>query len=93
MKAKNNHGCKRANSGRKSDKEILNIRQKLDDNIDYNFVIERLKDLITNGDYRAIDLYMKYRWGTPVKSIEVYQESITDLNFELRDLLRFKEDK
>ena len=42
----NNHGGARKGAGRKSNKEIFNIRQQLDESIDSKFVVEKLFQLI-----------------------------------------------
>ena len=85
-----NWGGKRANSGRPSDGERLNIRKMLDESIDPQFVTDKLFQLIDNGDYRAIDLWHKYRIGTPVQSIDMNVNGSTDINFNLSDVIKFK---
>ena len=89
----NNHGGARKGAGRKSNKEIFNIRQQLDESIDSKFVVEKLFQLINNGDMRAIELYLKYRFGNPTKSIDVTMDTVQDLNFHLEDVLSFKKIK
>ena len=89
---KSNRGGARKGAGRKRKSDLIAIRDVLDTNIDRKFVVKRLHDLIDNGDIRAIELYLKYRVGLPTKSVEVFQESFTDLNFQLNDILKFKED-
>ena len=90
MEKTNNHGGKREGSGRKSDKEILNLRGLLDDSIDSEFVVKQLFNMIDTGDYRAIELYMKYRFGVPTKQIEMSVDTAQDINFHLEDVLKFK---
>jgi hypothetical protein len=87
-----NWGGKRPNSGRPSEGERLNIRKMLDDSIDPNFVTEKIFQLIDNGDYRAIDLYMKYRVGTAVQAIDLNVTGSTDVNFNLADVIKFKDE-
>ena len=87
-----NWGGKRPNSGRPSEGERLHIRKMLDENIDPVFVTEKLFQLVDNGDFRAIDLYMKYRVGTPVQSIDMNLTGSTDINFNLSDVIKFKDE-
>jgi hypothetical protein len=47
--------------------------------------------LIDSGDYRAIQLYLNYRFGNPIKSMEVMMDSVQDLKFNLQDILKFKD--
>jgi len=89
---KGKSGGKREGAGRPSEGERLNIRKMLDENIDPTFVTEKIFQLIDNGDYRAIDLYMKYRVGTPVQSIDMNVSGSTDVNFNLSDVIKFKEE-
>ncbi|MBT5090789.1 MAG: hypothetical protein HOM76_00050 [Flavobacteriaceae bacterium] len=91
MENANGHGGARKGSGRKKKEELLVIRQLLDENIDYKFVVEKLRDLIDSGDYRAIQLYLNYRFGNPIKSMEVMMDSVQDLKFNLQDILKFKD--
>ena len=46
--------------------------------------------MIDTGDYRAIELYMKYRFGLPTKQIEMSVDTAQDINFHLEDVLKFK---
>ena len=85
-------GGARKGAGRPSEGERLHIRQMLDETIDPAFVTEKIFQLIDNGDYRAIDLYMKYRIGTPVQSIDMNLTGSTDINFNLCDVIKFKDE-
>jgi hypothetical protein len=89
---KGKSGGKRAGAGRPSLGEQLKVRELLDEAIDPAFVTEKIFQLIDNGDYRAIDLYMKYRVGTPVQSIDMNVSGSTDINFNLSDVIKFKEE-
>ena len=89
---KGKSGGKREGAGRPSEGERINIRKMLDENIDPAYVTEKIFQLIDNGDYRAIDLYMKYRVGTPVQSIDMNVSGSTDINFNLSDVIKFKDE-
>jgi len=89
---KGKSGGKREGAGRPTEGERIHIRQMLDETIDPAFVTEKIFQLIDNGDYRAIDLYMKYRIGTPVQSIDMNLTGSTDINFNLSDVIKFKDE-
>jgi hypothetical protein len=82
-----NWGGKREGSGRKTQGEILRLKEILDETMDAEMVMGKLRELIENGDYRAIDLYLKYRVGSPTQSIEV--TSTHDINFNLNNIVSF----
>jgi len=67
----NHHGGKRNGAGRKTNVELIQIKSLLDNKIDREFVVSQLFNMISAGDYRAIELYMKYRWGVPTKMLDV----------------------
>ena len=56
-------------------------------------VINKLGELIERGDYRAIDLFMKYVHGTPKQSVDVKMDSKQDINFTLSNLINFKDEE
>ncbi len=87
-----NWGGKRANSGRPSDGERLNIRKMLDESIDPQFVTDKLFQLIDNGDMRSLDLYFKYRIGNPTQAIDMNVSGGADINFNLSDVIKFKKE-
>jgi hypothetical protein len=88
----NNWGGAREGAGRPTKGELLKVRELLDETIEPDLVTQKLRELIENGDYRAIDLYMKYRVGTPTQSIDVHTTGSQDLNFSLNNLITFKDD-
>jgi len=88
-----NWGGKREGAGRPTKGEALRIKELMDEAIDPAFVTEKIFQLIDNGDYRAIDLYMKYRVGTPVQTIDMNMSGETDINIKLANLITFKEEK
>jgi len=75
-------GGARVNAGRKRKSEEQNLIERLDDLIEQDEVISQLKELAVSGDFRAIQLYMAYRYGRPVeRQITMTQEvPIIDMN-------------
>jgi len=88
-----NWGGKREGAGRPSKGELLKLKDLMDENIDPAFVVQKLFTLIDNGDFRAIDLYLKHRVGMPKQSVDVHSTGDMDLNFKLKNLISFKDDK
>jgi hypothetical protein len=84
-----NWGGKRKGAGRPSRGEQVRVREILDDAITPEEVMGKLRELIDNGDYRAIDLYMKYRVGTPVQSIDLHTSGSVDVDFSLNNIVTF----
>ena len=72
----------RKGQGRPSKSEEHNLIEKLDKIIEADEVITKLKEMASNGDFRAIQLYMAYRFGRPVeRQITMTQEvPIIDMN-------------
>ena len=88
-----NWGGSRDNSGRPKKKYIENVKEILSDHIEQDMVINKLRELIENGDYRAIEMFMKYVHGTPKQTMDVNTTGDLDLNFKLSNIIRFKEDE
>lgn len=84
-----NWGGRRKGAGRPSRSEMLKIKELLDDHIDPSFVAAKLFQLIDNGDFRAIDLYLKHRVGMPKQTVDVNSTGDVDLNFKLKNLISF----
>ena len=61
------------------------------DNSDQNTVMQKLGELIDNGDYRAIEMFMKYVHGTPKQTVDLNSSSSVDLNVTLKGLISFDE--
>ena len=61
------NGGKRVGAGRKPKSEEQDLIEKLDLIINEEDVIKQLKELIADGDLRAIQLYLNYRRGRPMK--------------------------
>ena len=88
-----NWGGSRDNSGRPKKKYIENVKEILSDHIEQDMVINKLRELIENGDYRAIEMFMKYVHGTPKQTMDLNTTGDVDINFTLKNLIKFKEDK
>ena len=88
-----NWGGSRDNSGRPKKKYIENVKEILSDHIEQDMVINKLRELIENGDYRAIEMFMKYVHGTPKQTMDVNTTGDLDLNFKLSNIIRFKEEE
>jgi len=80
MEKKQQHGGFRKGSGRKSKIEEIHFIEKLDNIIDNNEAINKLKELIYNKNFNAIKLYLEYRYGKPKETIENINHN---LNHEL----------
>ena len=87
-----NWGGSRDNSGRPKKKYIENVKEILSDHIDQDMVMDKLRQLIENGDYRAIEMFMKYVHGTPKQTMDLNTSGDVDINFTLQNLIKFKED-
>lgn len=84
------HGGKRKGAGRKSKIEELAFINKLDNIIDSDDAIERLKDLINDSNFNAIKLYLEYRFGKPKETIETTHNVN---NFDIKELFKFDNSK
>lgn len=87
-----NWGGKREGSGRPKKEYIENVKAIMSDHIDQDMVMEKLRELIENGDYRAIEMFMKYVHGTPKQTMDINQTGDIDVNFTLSSLIKFKDD-
>tara|TARA_R110000764_G_scaffold101840_2_gene187176 strand:- start:1164 stop:1451 length:288 start_codon:yes stop_codon:yes gene_type:complete len=69
---KNNGGhSTKGKAGRKPKIDELKLIEKLDNVIESDDVLKKLKDLIQDNNYNAIKLYFEYRFGKPVDKIDV----------------------
>ena len=69
--SENKHGGARPGAGRKPKADEEKLIEKLDDIIDSKEAIKQLHELLSKGDFRAIQLYFQYRWGKPKEQIDV----------------------
>jgi len=67
---KNNKGHK-GKAGRKSKSEELQLIEKLNAHIDSDEAIIKLKEMIDEGDFKALQLYMNYMYGKPRETKDV----------------------
>jgi hypothetical protein len=82
------HGGKRQGAGRKPKIDEAKLIEKLDNLISKDAVIEKLGDMIMQGDGRAMNLYFTYRYGKPKESVDI--TSSEGLNINFKDLITFK---
>lgn len=87
-----NWGGVRDNSGRPKRKYIENVKEIMAEHIDQNMVMDKLCQLIENGDYRAIEMFMKYVHGTPKQTMDLNTSGDVDINFTLKNLIKFKDE-
>jgi len=66
---KNNGGHKTA--GRKSKSEEMELVGMLNKHIDKDEAIKKLKVMIDEGDFKAIQLYMNYMYGKPKETKDI----------------------
>ena len=72
---------------------LENVKEIMSEHIDQDMVMEKLGELIQNGDYRAIEMFMKYVHGTPKQIMDITTKGDVDINFTLSNLIKFKEDE
>ena len=82
------HGGKRKGAGRKPKIDEAKLIEKLDNLISKDAVIEKLGEMIMQGDGRAMNLYFTYRYGKPKESVDI--TSSEGLNINFKDLITFK---
>ena len=81
-----NRGGMRQGSGRKSKAHEQKLIEKLDNVIEEYEVLETLKQLIINGDLRAVQLYFNYRYGKPKDSVDLNTTG-EDLGVSFKELI------
>ena len=84
---KGNRGGARIGAGRKSKADEASLVDKLSP-MDET-ALNLLTNLLINGDFSALKLFMEYRYGKPKMTIESESNvNITGIN--LKDLIEFK---
>lgn len=92
--SENKHGGKRKGAGRKPKIDELAFIEKLDNIIDSNEALEKLKELIKDNNFPALKLYIEYRFGKPKETIEninhnfnreLSKEEISEINKALEN--------
>jgi len=70
---KNNGGhSTKGRAGRKPKAQEKELIEKLDNIIDKEEVLKKLKELINEGNVRALNLYMGYRYGKPKETKDIH---------------------
>ena len=64
-------GGKREGAGRKSKAEEMLLIERLSKHIDKDEAILKLKELMDDGDFKAIQLYMAYMYGKPKETKDI----------------------
>ena len=64
-------GGKREGAGRKSKSEEMELVGMLNKHIDKDEAIKKLKVMIDEGDFKAIQLYMNYMYGKPKETKDI----------------------
>jgi hypothetical protein len=84
---KNNggHSTKGA-AGRKPKADEVKLIESLDNHIDSQEVFDTLHGLIKEGNIRAIQLYMNYRFGKPKENVTLNSDGF---NINFKDILKF----
>ena len=65
-----NNGGARKGAGRKPKVDELAFIEKLDNIINSDEAIKKLKDLISEDNFPALKLYMEYRFGKPKETVQ-----------------------
>lgn len=84
MDKRANNGGARKGAGRKPKIDELKLIERLDNLIDSDEVIKKMKQLIEDDNYNALKLYMEYRFGKPKEKLDITtnNESLnTDLDY------------
>ena len=69
--SENKRGWKREGAGRKSKSEEMQLVEMLNKHIDKDEAIIKLKGMIDEGDFKAIQLYMNYMYGKPKETKDI----------------------
>ena len=69
---KNNGGhSTKGRAGRKPKAEEMKLIEQLDEIIDREEVIKKLKVMIDDGNFKAVQLYMNYMYGKPKETKDI----------------------
>lgn len=72
------HGGKRQGAGRKPKADELKFLERLDNIIDSDEAINKLKQLIQDDNFPALKLYLEYRFGKPKETVENINYNVED---------------
>ena len=89
------NGGARKGAGRKSKADELRFIEKLDNIIDSDEALHKLKDLINDDNFNALKLYIEYRFGKPKEVVENinhnFNQDLTDEEAKrIKDILNEK---
>ena len=68
-------------AGRKTTKEKEKLIERLDSVMHIDEVLEHLKERVSQGDIRAIKLWLEYRYGRPNTTVAM-ETTTTNINFK-----------
>lgn len=68
---KGKSGGYRENAGRKPKADEIKLIERLDEHIDKDAVLQVLYQKVIDGDMKAIQLYMNYRYGRPKETVDL----------------------
>jgi len=80
---KNNKGTKGNKGGRPSKAEEFKLIERLDSKKSPDWVLNILFDHIEDGNFKAVELYMGYRYGKPKQIVEHEGEGLNTINIPL----------
>jgi hypothetical protein len=86
------HGGKRKGAGRKTKADEQKLIERLDSIIEQDDVIEKLKEMVKDGNFQAVKLYLEYRYGKPKESVDVTTNG-DDIGFSKITFLNGNKDK
>lgn len=87
-KRKNNGGA-RIGAGRRPKADELKFLERLDNVIDKDDAIEKLKEFIIEGNFNALKLYLEYRFGKPKETID--NNIYLNEKFDIKDIYKVEE--
>lgn len=77
------NGGKRPGAGRKPKADEIKLIERLDKAIDKDKAMEKLKELVYDGEFKALQLYFNYRYGKPREKMSVtIKEDIPIFNLD-----------
>ena len=72
-------GGKRPGAGRKSRLEELGITEKMTSIMGTDIVFKKLSELVIDGEFQAIKLWLEYAIGKPVKEVDITADVVTEV--------------
>ena len=81
------HGGARQGAGRKPKAIEQKLIERLEAIIDKDKGISKIGELVAEGDMRAVQRYLRYRYGKPKESVDI--NSSESLNINFIDLIKF----